>query len=97
MARIVEHPIREPLLDNVATLHHQQTICQQPGDPEVMRDDHRGKTQVVDKRTKQVEQPGLHRYVEAARRFVKEDEPWPGGERAGNLQPLLHPAGKLPG
>ncbi len=43
---------------------------------------------------KQIEQARLHRHVEAAGRLVHEDQPRPGDEVAGDLQALVHAAGK---
>ena len=42
----------------------------------------------------QIEESGLDRDVEAAGRLVHEDQPRPGDEVTGDLQPLLHAAGE---
>ncbi len=50
--------------------------------------------QIGDQAAQQVEQARLHRDVEPAGRLVHEDQPRPGDEVAGDLQALLHAAGK---
>ena len=43
----------------------------------------------------QVEHLGLHRHVEGRHRFVGDDEPGAGGQRAGDADPLAPAAGQL--
>ncbi len=61
-----------------------------------MGDDDHGQIQFAHQPAQQIEQAGLHRYVEPAGGFVHEHQSGAGDQIAGDLQALLHAAGKSP-
>ena len=77
-----------------AVLHHHHAVRQQPRDREVVGHDDRRQAEIGDQPAQQVEQPRLHRDVEAAGRLVHEHQARRGDEVAGDLQALAHAAGK---
>ena len=74
LARIVEHLVGQAGLDHLAALHHHDAMRQQPCDSEIVGDDHGREPELGDQPAQQVEQPRLHRHVEAAGRLVHEDQ-----------------------
>ncbi|MND47991.1 hypothetical protein D3C80_388990 [compost metagenome] len=91
LAWIVQHPVGQAVLDDIAALHHHHAVRQQPCDCEIMGDDDNGETEIIDEAADQIEQTRLHGDIEATGRLIHEDEARRGDEVAGNLQALAHP------
>lgn len=95
---IVEHAIGQPVLDDGAGLHDEQSMGEQAGgDGQVVGHHDRGQTEVGHQSAEEVEQSGLHGDVEAACGLVEKHQAGTGGEGASQLQALLHAARELPG
>jgi hypothetical protein len=92
--RIVEHLVGQALFDDAAGVHHQHAMRQQARDAEVVRDDDDAARPGGDEAAQQVEQPRLHRDVEAAGRLVHEDQARLRHQVARDLQALAHAAGE---
>ena len=77
VVRIVEHLVGQAFLDHLAALHHHQSVCQQPGDAEIVRDQHGREMEAVDQPAQQIEDARLEevisdrRYLDATREVLQ--------------------------
>ena len=86
---------RVTFLDDLAGVHHADPIAQRPDDAEVVGDQQDRRVRLGLERAHEVEDARLDRGVEAGRRFVEDQQLRVGGERDGDDDALLHPAGQL--
>src|SRR5262249_31043396 len=82
----------QALLDDTAVAHHHEAISEETCYREIVSDDDGGETQVAHERAQKIEEPRLHRDIEAAGRLVHVDQARARDEHARNLQALLHAA-----
>ena len=94
MLRIVQHLICQALFDHMPALHHHQTVGQQAHHGQIMGDDDGRKPHFAHQPAQQVQQTRLHADIKAPGRFVHEHQTRRGHQIAGDLQALLHTAGK---
>ena len=93
--RALEDGRRVALLDDLAGVHHPDAIAQRPDDAEVVRDEQDGGVGLGLERAHEVEHARLDGRVEPGRRLVEDEQLGVGGERDGDDDALLHPAGQL--
>ncbi|MNS79189.1 hypothetical protein D3C72_1128360 [compost metagenome] len=94
MVWIVQHPVGQAAFHHLALFHHQQAVRQQARHAEIVGDDHRRQLHFHHQSAQQIEQPRLHRNVQTAGGFVHKYQLRVGHQIAGDLQALLHAAGK---
>ncbi|QTK80021.1 hypothetical protein AT6N2_C2404 [Agrobacterium tumefaciens] len=92
LAGVVQHPVGQTVLNDIAALHHHHAMGKKPRNREVMRDDDNGKAEIVDEATNQIEQTRLHRNIETTCRLIHEDKARRGDKVAGDLEALAHAA-----
>ena len=95
MLRIGEDGRRVAFLDDLAGVHHADPIAQRPDDAEVVGDQQDRRVRLGLELAHEVEDARLDRGIEAGRRFVEDQQLRVGGERDGDDDALLHPAGQL--
>ena len=95
MLRALEDRRRVALLDDLAGVHDPDPIAQRPDDPEVVGDQQDGGVGLGLERAHEVEHARLDGGVEPGRRLVEDEQLRVGGERDGDDDALLHPAGQL--
>ncbi len=95
MLRIGEDGRRVTFLDDLAGVHHADPIAQRPDDAEVVGDQQDRRVRLGLELAHEVEDARLDRGIEAGRRFVEDQQLRVGGERDGDDDALLHPAGQL--
>ena len=94
MVRIVEYPVGEPTFHHLALLHHQQTVRQQARLLDLLRGLVVELNLAVVIVTHDLGVARLHGDVQPAGGFIHKHQFWLRHEVAGDLQSLLHPAGK---
>ncbi|KJR29145.1 hypothetical protein UF31_20855, partial [Vibrio parahaemolyticus] len=92
--RVVENLVGETGFHHPRTAHDHQAVGEQARHRQVVGDDHHRQVQLAHQAAQQVEQARLHRHVEAAGGVVHEHQARRRDQVAGDLQALLHAAGK---
>ena len=95
MPRVVVDLLRRPELDDVAEVHHRDAVGDVVDDREVVGDEDVGQTELLAQLLHQVDDLRLHRDVQGAHRFVRDDERGVRRERAGDADALALTAGEL--
>src|SRR6266404_7533636 len=83
------------LLDDLAEVHHRDTMAHVRDDAEIVRDEQIGEAHLVLQPAEQIQHLRLDRDVERGDRLVGDDEAWPDGERTRDADPLTLPAAEL--
>ena len=86
MLRIVQHLIGQSLFNDLSLAHHHQPVRQQSGNRQIVRNDNRRDMQLRNQLTQQIEQPRLHRHIQARGRLVHENQARLGHQITGDLQ-----------
>ncbi len=95
MAHHVEHLLDASCFHRVAGVHDRDLVAGLEDQPEIVGDvDHRG-AELADDFLDELDDPGLHRYVEGRRRLIEQQSFGIGQERHGDQYALLLSAGKL--
>ena len=95
MARIVEHDVRRPFLDQHAGIEHADPVAHVGDDGEVVADEQDRGRQFLPQLRDQVEHLGFDRRIEAGGRLVEDQHRGIVGQRHGDRHALLHAAGEL--
>ena len=95
VARVVEHQLHRPLLDETARVEDADALAHLRDHAEVVADEERRGVELVLQVGDQVEHLRLDRRVEAGRRLVEDQERRVLGERHRDQDALLHPAREL--
>ena len=93
--RTVEDLVRRALLLEPPEVHHDDAVGEVAHDPEVVADEQVARRLRRLQVRQQVEDRGLDRHVEGARRLVAHDDAGIAGERPGDRDTLLQPAREL--
>ena len=95
MPRVVENRVHRPELDDPAEIHDEDAVTEVPHHVQIVADKDVGQVELAFERPQQVEHLGLDRFVERGDRLVEDHHAWSGGERPGDIDALLLPAGQF--
>jgi hypothetical protein len=95
MRLVVEHQINGPILDDLAGVHHDDPAADVCHDAKVVRDEQKGHSIAVLELSEEVEELGLDRDVDGARRLVRDQQIRLTTQGDGDRDPLCHSTGKL--
>ena len=90
-----QHPLGRPLLHDLARLHDDHAVAQQPHDVEIVRDEQIAHPERLLEVLQQIEHDRLHRDVERRGRLVEDDEIGLERDRARDADAGLLAAGEL--
>ena len=95
VARVVEHRLDRPLLDEPPGVEHADAVAHLRDDLEVVADEQDRRAELRAQRRDEVEHLRLDRRVEAGRRLVEDQQRRVLGQRHRDHDALLHPAREL--
>ena len=95
VAGIANEPIGGGGLDDAAAAHHRDRVAQVADRGDIMGDEEQGNGEPLAKLGDQIEDRRLHRQVQRRGDLVRDQQHWPGGDGAGDRDPLLLAAGQL--
>ena len=93
--RPLEYRVGRAELDHAAEIHHEDALADKSNDIQIVADKDESQIELPLQRTQQIEHLRLDRFIERRNRLVEDHHARPGRQRAGNIDPLLLPAGKL--
>jgi hypothetical protein len=93
MLRVSEDLGGGPVFNDLAEIHHRDTLADMANDAEVVADEQIGQAQPGLQISEKLQNLSAHRHVERRRRLVEDDKIGIGGDRARDADPLaLAPA-----
>ena len=84
-----------PAGHHLAPVQHRHAVAQLRHQPEIVRHVQRSGACFADERAHQIEDGRLRGDVQRSRRFVEDQQPWPGDQRHGDAHALLHATAEL--